>query len=132
MEQDERPHIVGARPERVAAFRAGLSAESRAALLLIAKGFRIVARRWRTPVGDIDIVARRRRLLIFVEVKTRARLDDAAESVTLRQKQRIAAAANAWLAAHPRDVACHMRFDAILVAPGRIPRHLPAAFELES
>jgi putative endonuclease len=129
MRQDEQPFVP--RPERVAAFRAGLSAESRAALLLIAKGFRIKARRWRSPVGEIDIVARRRNLLIFVEVKTRARLDDAAESVTFHQKQRIAAAAQAWLAIHPRDLSCDMRFDAMLVAPGRLPRHIPAAFEME-
>ena len=51
------------------AFRTGISAESRAAALLIAKGFRIVARRFKSPVGEIDIVARRRSLLIFVEVK---------------------------------------------------------------
>jgi hypothetical protein len=69
------------RPERVAAFRVGLSAESRAAVYLIAKGFRIVARRFRSPVGEVDIVARRGRLLIFVEVKARSRLDDAAESL---------------------------------------------------
>ena len=60
------------------AFRAGISAESRAAAFLIAKGFRILARRWRSPVGEIDIIARRRRLLVFVEVKARERLDDAA------------------------------------------------------
>jgi putative endonuclease len=131
VKQDEPPNIVGPRPERMAAFRAGLSAESRAALLLVAKGVRILGRRWRTPVGEIDIVARRRHLLIFVEVKTRARLDDAAEAVTPRQKHRIAAAANAWLAAHPRHLSCDMRFDAMLVAPGTIPRHIPAAFELD-
>src|SRR6476661_6923349 len=89
------------RPERVAAFRVGLSAESRAAAYLIAKGFRIVARRFRSPVGEIDIVARRGRLLIFVEVKARSRLDDAAESLLPRQQRRIAAAAAAWLAEHP-------------------------------
>ena len=61
----------GPRRERVAAFRLGLSAESRAAMFLIAKGYRIVARRWRTPFGEIDIVARRRRALVFVEVKAR-------------------------------------------------------------
>jgi putative endonuclease len=129
MTPDERP---GARPERVAAFRTGLSAESRAALLLVAKGFRILARRWKSPLGEIDIVARRRHLLIFVEVKARDKLDDAAEAVTIRQRQRIAAAAQAWLAVHPRDVSCNMRFDAMLVAPGKIPRHIPAAFEMES
>ena len=117
------------RPERVAAFRVGLSAESRAAAYLIAKGYRIVARRFRTPVGEIDIVARRRDVLVFAEVKARARLDDAAEAVTERGKRRIVAAAEAWLAAHPDDVNRNIRFDAVLVAPGRIPRHIPAAFE---
>src|SRR5215471_11013098 len=88
----------GPRPERQAAFRFGISAESRAAAFLIAKGFRILARRWRSPVGEIDIVARRRHLLVFVEVKARERLDDAAWSVTERQRARIAAAAEVWLA----------------------------------
>jgi putative endonuclease len=118
-------------PERVAAFRTGLSAESRAAAYLIAKGFRIVARRFRSPVGEVDIVARRRRLLVFVEVKARSSLDAAAESLAQRQQRRIAAAAAAWLAAHPEDVASDIRFDAVLVAPGKLPRHIPAAFETE-
>lgn len=116
--------------ERRAAFRLGLSAESRASLLLLAKGYRIVARRWRSPLGEVDIVARRGRLLIFVEVKARARLDDAAESVTPRQRRRIAAAAEVWLGAHPNDAACDIRFDAVLVAPRRLPLHLPNAFDL--
>ncbi len=116
-------------PGRVAAFRTGLSAESRAAAYLIAKGYRIVARRFRTPVGEIDIVARRRGLLVFVEVKARATLDDAAESITPRGRQRIVAAAEAWLSRNPDDASAPMRFDAVLVAPGRIPRHIPGAFD---
>src|SRR5215210_9318261 len=86
------------RPERVAAFRAGLSAESRAAFLLLCKGYRIVARRWKCPVGEVDLIVRRGRLLVFVEVKARDQLDDAAEALTVRQQRRIAAAAGAWLA----------------------------------
>jgi putative endonuclease len=117
------------RPERVAAFRVGLSAESRAAALLIAKGYRIAARRFRTPVGEIDIVARRRRALVFVEVKARERLDDAAYSVTERGKRRIVAAAEVWLAAHPDDVLREIRFDVMLVAPGKVPRHIVNAFD---
>src|ERR1700750_1540372 len=89
---------AGPRPERQVAFRTGLSAESRAAALLIAKGFRILARRWRSPVGEIDIIARRRGLRVFVEVKARETLDEAAWSVTERQRARIIAAAEAWLA----------------------------------
>jgi putative endonuclease len=100
-------------PERQVAFRLGISAESRAAAFLIAKGFRILARRWRSPVGEIDIIARRRQLVVFVEVKARENFDDAAWSVTDRQRARF------------QD----MRFDAVLVVPGRIPRHIPAAFD---
>ena len=120
---------VAPRPERQVAFALGLSAESRAAAYLVAKGYRIVARRFRSPVGEIDIVARRRGTLIFVEVKARARLDDAAEAVMLRQQRRIVAAAEAWLAAHPDDMNCDMRFDVMLVAPKSLPRHIEAAFD---
>jgi putative endonuclease len=119
------------RPERVAAFKVGLSAESRAAAYLIAKGYRIVARRFRSPVGEIDIVARRRGLLVFVEVKARNTLDGAAESLLPRQQRRIAEAAGAWLAAHPEDNESPMRFDVVLVAPGRIPKHIAGAFETQ-
>src|SRR5499425_726159 len=111
------------------AFRTGISAESRAATLLIAKGFRILARRWKSPVGEIDIVARRRSLLVFVEVKARDTLDDAAWAVTERQRARIIAAAEAWLAQNADERIRDIRFDAMLVAPGRVPRHIPAAFD---
>jgi putative endonuclease len=123
------PLASGTRPERLAAFRLGLSAESRAAMLLIAKGYRIVARRWKTPVGEIDIVARRRRDLVFVEVKARAHVDAAAEGVTERTKRRIVAAAELWLAHHPDDAQRYIRFDVVLVAPGKIPRHIANAFD---
>jgi len=117
------------RPERVAAFRLGLSAESRAAMFLIAKAYRIVARRRKTPFGEIDIVARRRRALVFVEVKARATVEDAAEAVTERSKRRIVSAAELWLAQHADDANSHIRFDVILVAPGKMPRHIPNAFD---
>jgi putative endonuclease len=128
---DQPPHSEkpSPRPERQAAFRMGISAESRAAALLIAKGFRILARRWKSPLGEIDIVARRRQLLVFAEVKARASLDEAAESVNERQRRRIAAAAEVWLAANPDETIRDIRFDAILVVPGKIPRHIAAAFE---
>ncbi|MGJ4951193.1 YraN family protein [Bradyrhizobium sp. HKCCYLS20291] len=118
-----------ASPERIAAFRTGLSAEARAAALLIAKGYRILAKRFRTPHGEIDIIARKRGLVAFVEVKARASLDDAAYAVTPRQQQRIIDAAQAWLMAHPDHAEFELRFDAILVAPRSLPRHLMAAFD---
>jgi putative endonuclease len=116
-------------PERVAAFRTGVSAETRAAAYLMAKGYRILAKRFRTPHGEIDIVAKRRNLLAFVEVKARATLDDAAFAVTPRQQARIVDAAQAWLMAHPEHADFELRFDAILIAPRYLPRHLLAAFD---
>jgi len=122
-----------ASPARVAAFRTGLSAEARAAAYLMAKGYRILARRFRTPYGEIDLVARRRNLLAFIEVKARASLEDAAYAVTPRQQARIINAAQAWLqvwlAAHPEHADFELRFDAMLIAPRRLPRHLLAAFD---
>jgi putative endonuclease len=118
-----------ASPERLAAFKTGLSAESRAAAYLLAKGYRILARRYRAPHGEIDIVARRRNLVAFVEVKARASLDAAAYAVTPRQQARIIAAAQVWLAAHPEHADFDLRFDAMLIAPRSLPRHLPAAFD---
>ena len=117
-------------PERVEAFRRGLSAESRAALLLIAKAYRILARRWKTPFGEIDIVARRRGVLVFVEVKARASIAEALEAVTERTKERVMGAAELWLARHPQDAAGDIRFDVIVVTPGAMPRHIINAFNV--
>lgn len=123
------PKKRDANPEGAAAFGLGISAESRAAAWLIAHGYRILARRWKSQLGEIDIIAARRHTLIFVEVKARASLEEAAEAVTERQKQRIVAAAEVWLANNPQPMIRDMRFDAILVAPGKLPRHIAAAFE---
>jgi putative endonuclease len=121
-----------AAPERVAAFRTGLSAKSRAGAYLMAKGFRILARRFRTPHGEIDLIVRRRALLAFVEVKARATLDEAAFAVKPRQQQRIINAAQAWLVDHPEHAGFELRFDAILIAPRHLLRHVLAAFDASS
>ena len=96
---------------------------------LIAKGYRILAKRFRTPYGEIDLVARKRNLIAFIEVKARASLDDAAWAVTPRQQGRIIDAAQGWLMAHPEHAEFELRFDAILIAPRRLPRHVLAAFD---
>jgi putative endonuclease len=114
---------------RARAFRTGLSAEARAAAFPMAKGYRILAKRFRTPHGEIDLVARWRNLVAFVEVKARENLDDAAYAVTPRQQARIIAAAQIWLMAHPEHESYDLRFDAMLVAPRRLPRHVMAAFD---
>ena len=118
-----------ASPERVAAFRTGISAESRAAAYLMAKGYRILAKRYRTAHGEIDLVARRRNLIAFIEIKTRANLDEAAYAMTPRQQQRIIDAAQGWLVAHPEHAEFELRFDAMLIAPRSLPRHVLAAFD---
>ena len=118
-----------AQPKRLAALRFGLSAESRAATLLLAKGYRILARRFKTPVGEIDIVASRRGTIVFVEVKARESFDAAAEALTARQQSRIIDAAQYWLAANPSAVESPLRFDAVLIVPGKVPRHLAGAFD---
>ena len=125
----KRPAKAPPRPERVKAFQLGLSAESRAAMLLVAKAYRILARRWKTPFGEIDIVARRRRTLVFAEVKARDSIDEAVEAVTDRNKRRIIDAAELWLAQHPEHGNAEIRFDVILVAPGKMPRHIANAFD---
>jgi len=116
-------------PARVIAFQTGISAESRAAAWLLAKGYRILARRFRTRAGEIDIVAQRRNLIAFIEVKARASLADAAYAVTPQQRRRIIAAAEIWLMKHPEHARFDCRFDAILIAPRSLPRHLTAAFD---
>jgi len=131
-ETDRPPPAKAASPARVAAFRTGLSAESRAAAYLMAKGYRILAKRFRTPHGEIDLVAKRWNLLAFVEVKARATLDDAALAVTPRQQARIVDAAQAWLVMHPEHADFELRFDAILIAPRHLPRHVLAAFDAGS
>ena len=131
-ETDRPPPAKAASPARVAAFRTGLSAESRAAAYLVAKGYRILAKRFRTPHGEIDLVAKRWNLLAFVEVKARATLDDAALAVTPRQQARIVDAAQAWLVMHPEHADFELRFDAILIAPRHLPRHVLAAFDASS
>ena len=128
--KDEAPGRNATRDlARQVAFRTGLTAESRAAAFLTGRGYAIAARRFKSPVGEIDIVARRGRELVFVEVKARARLDDAALSLTPRQQRRIVAAAEAWLADHPDDGGCDIRFDVILVGRDGRARHIAAAFD---
>jgi putative endonuclease len=124
-----RLHRPAPSPQRQIAFGLSISAESRAAAWLIAHGYRILAWRWESPLGEIDIIAARRHTLIFVEVKARASLDDAAFAVTDRQKHRIAAAAEIWPAKNPMPAIRDLRFDAILVEPCKLPRYIPAAFE---
>ncbi len=116
------------RAERVRAYRRGLLAETLAALLLRLKGHRIVARRYKTPVGEIDLVALKGRRLAFVEVKRRKTREDAAWTLPAKQRRRIVRAAQYWLAGHPDFCGHDIAFDVVLTAPLAWPRHIADAF----
>ena len=116
---------------RRAAERRGRRAELAAVWLLRLKGFRVIARRYRTPVGEIDLIARRGHLVAFVEVKSRATLAEAAEAVAPAGRQRIARAASLWLARNPAAAQLTLRFDAVLLAPRRWPRHMVGIFDAD-
>ena len=115
--------------ERRQAFRRGHLAEAAAAWLLRCKGYRIVGRRVRTPMGEIDLIARRGGTLAFVEVKSRPTRDVALEAVSPRQARRMVGAARYWLSLQPpAATAADWRFDIVVVSPYLLPRHLPNAF----
>lgn len=115
-----------------AAHSLGLRAETLAAFWLRLKGYRILERRLKTRAGEIDMVARRGRTLVIVEVKASARNgmagERAVEALLPRQQQRLVRAADHLLAMRPVLAGLDIRFDLVLVAPRRLPRHLVDAW----
>ena len=107
----------------------GLLAEAAASWFLRCKGYRVVATRMKTPVGEIDLIAKRGKTLVFVEVKTRTHRSGEAEALEAVSTSRIVRAAEHWLARHPHEAEKTCRFDVIFLAPGRWPRHLINAFD---
>ena len=91
----------------------------------------MLARRYRTPVGEIDLIARRGRQLVMVEVKARPTEALARQAVPERQRRRIAMAARRFLAANPRYRDHAVRFDVVAVVPGRLPVVIPDAWRDE-
>lgn len=116
-------------PVRSAAWGRGRLAEIAALCLLLAKGYRILARRWRGPGAEIDLIAKRRGTLVFVEVKMRRDFDDAAHALTAAQTRRITRAAEVWCARNARHAGGDRRYDMILVSKGAWPRHIQGAFD---
>ncbi len=119
------------RETRRKAYGRGQRAETLAAWWLRLKGYRILARGFRVGAGEIDLIARRGRLLALVEVKARPSLDQAAAAILPRQRERIARAAEVFLQRHPGLAGLSLRFDVVLLAPGRWPRHLVDAWRRE-
>ena len=117
--------------KRQQAWRRGRRGESLARLALRLAGYRILAQGHRTAPGEIDIIARRGKILAFVEVKSRADFGLAADALLARQRRRIARAAAGYLATRPELQSCRCRFDVMLVAPWRWPRHIADAWRPE-
>lgn len=115
-------------PMRRAALRRGRWAERLAACWLIAKGYHILERNQRTPFGEIDLIARRGRLVALVEVKARVTRADALDALRPIQQQRIARAGAWYVARRPRLHGLDIRCDLVVVPAWRRPRHLPDAW----
>ena len=114
---------------RKKAYARGRKGEGLAALYLRLKGYRILERRYQTPVGEVDLIARRGRTLAFVEVKARQSYHDGVEAITRRQQLRTIRAAKYFLSSHPGMASLDLRFDAIITLPGFQLRHLEGAWQ---
>lgn len=113
---------------RIAAERAGHRGEMLAALFPQLKFYRLRQRRFKTPMGEIDLVVERAGTIVFVEVKARARNADEHVTHAAINRRRITRAAQYWQARHPAESGKDFRFDVIFLAPWRWPRHLINAF----
>jgi putative endonuclease len=117
-----------AEARRQAAEKRGRKGERLAALYLQARGDRIPERRLRSPMGEIDLIAKRGSLVAFVEVKFRTEVQIAAGAVTPASWQRIARAADDRTARHPALSDCGWRYDLIALAPRKLPQHIQDAW----
>ena len=113
---------------RRAAHERGLAAERLCTLRLRLTGWRILARRYATPAGELDIVARRGGLIAFIEVKHRKDRERVLDAVSVHQRRRIENAATIFLSRHPNWRKLSFRFDLMVVTPWRWPCHLPDAW----
>lgn len=111
------------------AYLRGSRGEWLAALALTLKGYRIVARRFRTKLGEIDLIARRGNLILIVEVKARPTLAEAMEAVGYISERRIEGAADLWLSRQPDHGRLSLRFDLVAILPRRWPIHVENLFQ---
>ncbi len=117
--------------KRQRAYRRGRSAERIAVWWLRLKRYRILGCGIRNAFGEIDIIARRGNLLVYVEVKARSDRHTGLEALSVGQRRRIDRAAAAWQATRPELAALDQRFDLVVVAPGRWPHHIQDAWRLD-
>jgi putative endonuclease len=120
---------MSAAPERLRAWRRGRLAEALCLWHLRLRGYRILARDYRVKTGEIDILARRGGVVAAIEVKARPSLGEAVESVSPRQQKRVQRALDHFIAGRAHLATLTFRFDVMVVAPGRWPRHIPNAWD---
>lgn len=106
----------------------GIAAEWVACLYLMCKGYRPLARRFKTPVGEIDLIMKRGGTVVFVEVKARKSHSDAAASIHAGNQARVVQAAQWFVQTRPKLAALAFRFDAVTVSCYMMPHHIPHAF----
>lgn len=116
------------RKQRQKAWKWGALTEDLTALAYRLMGYRILARRFKTSVGELDIVARRRRTLVFVEVKFRTDRAAWADAIPEPQRSRISSAAQAFVATNPHYLFDDQRIDVVLIAAGTLPRRVKNAW----
>ncbi len=116
--------------DRKKAERRGKRAEAIARLLLRLKGYRILAHRFKSPAGEIDLIAKRGHHVAVVEVKARKNITEAVESISYKQRKRIERAAADWLSRQKKQN-ISLRFDVIAIAPGHFPHHMIDAWRPE-
>jgi len=102
-------------------YRSGLNAEMIVAGVYMAFGHRILGRRFKTPVGEIDLIAVKGRRIAFIEVKRRASAEEAEDAITLTMRRRVRRAADLWLARNPKYQGHDVGFDLVFVLPWRFP-----------
>jgi putative endonuclease len=114
--------------KREDAEKRGRTAETIALWYLRCKGYRLLARRFKSHMGEVDLIMRRGDTTAFIEVKARPTVDEAIIAVTNWQSKRIAAACAAWMARDPKAAASACRFDIVAVPSYLWPKHIENAF----
>ena len=123
--------MTGPQPRRRATYLRGARAEWLALIALMLKGYRPLGRRVALAGGEIDLIVRRGGTIAFVEVKARARLEDARAAIGAVKRRRFSRAVRAWVGRHPWSAGLTLRADAVFLGGRAWPEHLPNAFEIE-
>lgn len=106
----------------------GLWAELKAKAYLRLNGYHLLEERFKTPLGEIDLIVKKENMVVFVEVKLRRTVEAAAEAIHAKNQSRVRHAAELYLQQHPEYNEYEMRFDALVMAAGAWPEHIPDAF----